>query len=526
MTRRTVAAGVLAGLLAAPAPGLAQRGPDHLVMGVRAPIVSLDPGISGLGTMHGYYQNIYDSLVMRDASLHIIPALAQSWRVVDDLTWEFKLRGDVRCHDGTTFQADAVAANFKRLPGVPNSDNLTAGKMRPVREVEVVDPGTVRIHTAQPYPGLLTALPELHMLCASALARNPTTDSINSGRDAVGTGPFRHVRWTRGTGWELERFGDWWGAKSDFARVTLREIPNDAARIASLQAGDIDVADYIPPLDVKRLSALSNVEVFRTPGTRTLFLGMDTVRPQAPFVTDKNGQPLPGNPFKDERVRKAIAMGISEDLIVSRVMEGLAVKATQAMPAGMGGYAPVPPARYAPDEARKLLAEAGYPEGFRAVLNCPNDRYVNDAAICQAIGTMLARIGIQLQVEAMPTNVYIPRLTGLDFGMYMLAWGNSAGDAASLLRDVMATRNAAKGTGSWNMGVSMPDVDAAIDRSTMIMDLPARSAMMADIMKTLIERQAYIPLHTQLVIGAARKGIVYAPQADEATRAIDAKRRP
>ncbi len=307
--------------------------------------------------------------------------------------------------------------------------------------------------------------------------------------------------------------------------MTLREIPNDAARMASLQAGDIDVADYIPPLDVKRLSALPNVEVFRTTGTRTLFLGLDTVRPQAPSVTDKAGQPLPGNPFKDERVRKAIAMGISEDLILSRVMEGLAVKATQAMPEGMGGYAPVPPARYAPDEARKLLTEAGYPEGFRATLNCPNDRYVNDAAICQAIGTMLARIGIQLQVEAMPTNVYIPRLTGLDFGMYLLGWGNNAGDAASVLRDVMATRDKAKGTGSWNMGVSMPDVDAAIDRSTMIMDLPARSGLMADIMRTLIERQAYVPLHTQLVIDAARKGIVFTPQADEATRAIDAKRR-
>ena len=205
-------------------------------------------------------------------------------------------------------------------------------------------------------------------------------------------------------------------------------------------------------------------------------------------------------------------------------MEGLALKATQAMPDSMGGSADVPPTPYDPKQAKALLAEAGYPEGFRATLNCPNDRYVNDAAICQAVGAMLARIGVQLQVEAMPTNVYMPRLTGLEFGLYLLAWGNNAGDAASLLRDVMETRDRAKGTGSWNMGVSMPDLDEMIDRSTTTMDLALRNREMAEAMRALIERQAYVPLHTQLVIVAARKGVAYQPNADEATRAIDARR--
>ncbi len=163
-------------------------------MGVRAPIISLDPAISGLGTMHGYYQNISDSLVVHDAGVHNTPGLATSWRVVDDLTWEFKLRQGVKCHDGTDVTAQAVADNIKRTPGVPNSDNLTGGKLRPVRDVEVLDPATLRIHTTVPYPGLISVLPEVHLLCGSALARNPTTETINSGRDAIGTGPFRHVR--------------------------------------------------------------------------------------------------------------------------------------------------------------------------------------------------------------------------------------------------------------------------------------------------------------------------------------------
>ena len=523
MTRRLLPA-ALAALLIGPAAAWAQRDPDQLVMGVRAPIITLDPALSGLGTMHGYYQNIFDSLVMHDARAQAVPGLATSWRVVDDLTWEFKLRPGVKCHDGTDFDAQAVAANLKRLPTVPNSDNLTAGKLRPVKDVEIADPETIRIHTSVPYPGLLAVMPEVHMLCGSALARNPTSESISSGRDAVGTGPFRNVRWTRGTGWELERFDGWWSDKSPFRRVTIREIPNDASRMASLQAGDIDVADYIPPLDVKRLSADPAIQVFRTPGTRTMFLGMDTVREQAPSVTDNAGKPLPRNPFRDVRVRRALALGISEDLILSRVMEGLALKATQAVPEGMGGFADVPPTPYDPKQAKALLAEAGYPEGFRATLNCPNDRYVNDAAICQAIGAMLARIGVQIQVEAMPTNVYMPRLTGLEFGLYLLAWGNNAGDAASLLRDVMETRDRAKGTGSWNMGVSMPDLDEKIDRSTMTMDLDARKREMAEVMRALIERQAYVPLHTQLVIVATRKGVAYRPNADEASRAIDARR--
>ena len=518
------AALLTAGIATAPGTARAQRSPDQLIMGVRAPIVSLDPAISGLGTMHGYYQNIYDSLVRHDSKLQMVPALATSWRVVDDLTWEFKLRPGVKCHDGTDFTAQAVVDNIKRMPLVPNSDNLTAGKLRPVKNVEIVDSETIRFHTSAPYPGLLAVMPEVHMMCESALARNPTTETINSGRDAIGTGPFRSVNWTRGNRWELERFDGSWDQKSNFRQVTVREIPNDASRMASLQAGDIDVADYIPPLDVKRLSADPAIEVFRTQGTRTMFLGMDQVREQAPGVTDNDGKPLPGNPFKDQRVRRAIALGISEDLILSRVMEGLATRATQGMPEGMGGYADLPATPYDPAQAKKLLAEAGYPQGFHTKLNCPNDRYVNDAAICQTIGAMLARIGLTAQIDAMPTNVYMPRLTALDFGFYMLAWGNNAGDAASLLRDVMETRDKAKGTGSWNMGISMPDLDATIDNATMSMNLEARDAGMKKVMAALIERQAYIPLHTQLVIVATRKGITYQPNGDEATRAIDAYR--
>ena len=503
----------------------AAQADDHLTVGVRAPIVTLDPALSGLGPMHGYYTNIYDSLIGLDEQSHLVPQVATSWRLVDDLTWEFKLRAGVKCHDGSTLDAASVKSSLDRLPNVPNSDNLTAGKLRQVRELQVVDPLTIRMVTSQPYPALLSALPDFHLVCASVPATATTTD-FDSGKDAIGSGPYRSVRWQRGQGWELERFDGYWGPKPAFARVTLREIPNDAARMASLQAGDIQLADYIPPLDVKRLSETAGLGVFQTASNRSVFLGFDELRDQTPFATDKAGAVLPRNPFRDERVRRAFALAISQDVIVKRVMEGLAETTTQGVPTHIAGYdAGLAPTAYQPDTAKKLLAEAGYPDGFNVTLHCPNDRYVNDAASCQTVGVLLARVGVTVAIDAQPSSVYFPRLQRREYSFYLLAWGSNGGDATSFLRDVMETRDASKGVGSWNMGQSLPDLDAAIDVATLTMDEAARNRAMAAIMGELIRRQVYIPLDTLLVIAAARKPVTYLPQASEEL-ILSAVRRP
>ena len=288
---------LLAAALLAPLAARAQDA-SHLTVGVRAPIVTLDPALSGLGPMHGYYAEIYDSLLGLDAQSHLIPAIALSWRLVDDTTWEFKLRPGVKCHDGSILDAASVKSSLDRLPTVPNGDNLTAGKLRLVTKLEIVDPLTVRMITAKPYPALPAALPDFHLVCASVPV-TATTAEFDSGKDAIGSGPYRNVKWQRGQKWELERFDDYWGAKPAYAHVTIREIPNDAARMASLQAGDVQLADYIPPLDVKRLSGLSDLEVFQAESNRTVFLGFDMLKAQTPFATDKAGdgaaaQPVPG----------------------------------------------------------------------------------------------------------------------------------------------------------------------------------------------------------------------------------------
>ena len=505
---------LLASAMLTPAVAGAQDA-DRLTVGVRAPIVSLDPALSGLGPMHGYYANIYDSLVGLDDRSRIIPGIALSWRLVDDLTWEFKLRAGVKCHDGSTLDAASVKSSLDRLPTVPNSDNLTAGKLRLVKELQVIDPLTIRMVTSRAYPALLSALPDFHLVCASVPATAITAE-FDSGKDAIGSGPYRSVRWQRGTGWELERFDGYWGPKPAFAHVTIREIPNDAARMASLQAGDIQLADYIPPLDVKRLSGTTGLGVFQTASNRSVFLGFDMLRDQTPFATDKAGAVLPHNPFKDERVRRSFALAISQDVVIKRVMEGLAEPTTQGVPSHIAGYnASVPPTPYQPEAAKKLLAEAGYPDGFKVTLHCPNDRYVNDAATCQTAGVLLARIGVTVAIDAQPSTVYFPRLQRPEYSFYLLAWGSNGGDATSFLRDVMETRDLARGVGSWNMGLSMPDVDQAIDAATLTMDETVRNREMAAVMGLLIQRQAYIPLDTLLVIAAARKPVTYQPQATE-----------
>ena len=514
MTRPLLAAALLVLPLMAPPAARAQDA-DRLVVGVRAPVVSLDPAISGLGPMHGYYANVYDSLIGLDAQSHLVPDIALSWRLVDDLTWEFKLRANVKCHDGSTLDANSVKSSLDRLPTVPNSDNLTAGKLRLVSKLEIIDPLTIRMITAKPYPALPAALPDFHLVCASVPVAATTAD-FDSGKDAIGSGPYRSVRWQRGQNWELERFDGYWGPKPAFAHVTIREIPNDAARLASLQAGDVQLADYIPPLDVKRLSGLSELNVFRTESNRTVFLGFDMLRDQTPFATDKSGAVLPHNPFQDERVRRAFALAISTDVVVKRVMQGLAVPATQGVPSHIAGYDPaVPAAPYEPEQAKKLLAEAGYPAGFNVTLHCPNDRYVNDAATCQTVGIMLSRIGVTVAIDAQPSSVYFPRLQHRDYSFYLLAWGSNGGDATSFLRDVMETRDVSRGVGSWNMGMSMPGIDTSIDAATLTMDEAARNKDMAGIMAQLIQRQAYVPLDTLLAIAAARKPVTYQPQATE-----------
>jgi peptide/nickel transport system substrate-binding protein len=489
------------------------------VIGTRVGPTSLDPQLGGLQTDQGYYQHLYDALFARDELLRPVPALAVSFRRIDELTWEFKLRTEVEFHDGSAFDANDVLFTYRRLGTVEGSDGLQAQKMRPVKRIEVVDTHTLRMVTDAPTPKLLTQLTDFWII-SDSIDPASTTEDFNRGR-AIGTGPFRLVEWRRGDQLVLNRFDRYWGQTADFERVVIKEMTNDATRVAALQAGDVDLIDYVPPLDTYRLNRMSNVKVYVAPSARVIFIQFDTLSRMSRQVRDHAGRGLPVNPLSDNRVRQALKLAISKDLIVEKILENLAVPANQGVPEGFEGFNPdIPPDPFDPAGARRLLTEAGYPRGFGITLSCPNDRYINDAIVCQAIGQLWTQVGVRTQVETMPKSVYFKKLLAGELSAYMLGWGNSYGDSMSLLTSVIYSRDNDHGWGTWNASYSDPDLDRSIDEAITTMDPGMRERRLQAIMARVVADNAIVPLYVQPVIAASARQWRYTPAVDEQTLAI------
>jgi peptide/nickel transport system substrate-binding protein len=260
-------------------------------------------------------------------------------------------------------------------------------------------------------------------------AAKASTDDFNSGKAAIGTGPYKLVRYTKGDRIELARNDAYWGGKTPWEKVTLRLLPQDASRVAALLSGDVNVIENVPTSDVANLRKDKRVAVFRTVADRLIYLHMDSDRDVSPFVTDKAGKPLAKNPLKDPRVRKAISKAINRPAMVDKVMEGEAVPAGQLVPEFLfGATKNLKVEAFDPEGAKKLLAEAGYPEGFGLTIHAPNNRYVNDAKVAQAVAQMLSRIGIDTKVVAMPSATYFTQATDLKFSFMLLGWSTGTGE--------------------------------------------------------------------------------------------------
>ena len=374
----------------------------NLAIGLGADVTAIDPHYHNLTPNSNVAAHIFDYLVLRDERQRMIPGLAESWRTVDPLTWEFKLRRGVKFHDGSPFTAADVVASIERVPTVPNSPSPFTVYTKQIKEMIVVDPYTIRFRTATPYPLMPSDLTQVAII--SKGAENASTEDFNSGKAAVGTGPYKLVRYAKGDRIELARNDDYWGGKTPWEKVTLRLLPADAPRVAALLAGDVQVIENVPTTDVARLKQERGLTLSRTVADRMIYLHMDSERDISPFVTDRDGKPLGRNPLRDTRVRKAISKAINRQALVDNVMEGQAVPTGQLLPEGFFGYTKnlkVEP--FDPEGAKKLLAEAGYPNGFGLTIHTPNNRYVNDAKVAQAVAQMLTRVGIVTRVEAMPS---------------------------------------------------------------------------------------------------------------------------
>lgn len=482
---------------------------------------ALDPLFSDLGNDVSTAENMFESMIRFDAQLHIVPSLAVSWKLMDPLTWEIELRDGVKFHDGSVFTAGDVAYSLNRARNVPNSPGPLSSFVRAVRETEIVGPHRIRVHTLTPTPLLMDMIGRIFII-PEALGPQVATEDFNAGRAVIGTGPYRFKSSAPGDRVVMEANPDWWGGKPDFASLTLRFLANPAARTAALLSGAVDVIEQIPPSDIGIFQDRADVTVFSAVSTRIVYLAMDQGRDESPFITDKDGKPLSVNPLKDRRVRLALSKMINRSAITERVLAGAGEPSGQIVPEGMGGYDPtLKPMAFDPAEARQLLREAGYPDGFGVTVHGSNNRFPNDSQLTQALGQMFTRGGLKVNaVEVLPYNVYAPQATQRKYSLFHFSYGSIASSSLNGLTGVLATFDATAGTGSLNRArYSNKQFDAVLALGAAEFDEVKRNQLLAQATRIAIEDGAILPLYWQKLFWAARKGYVVDPDRGEATSA-------
>ena len=525
MRRRPMLPTAIALLLGAAAPAAAQQEGRVLNIGIGGAVTSVDPHFYNASPNNSLSMHIFDRLVERDARAQPYPGLAESWRVLSDTVWEFKLRPGVKWHDGRDFTAEDVAFTIQRTPNVPGSPGGFGGFVRAIEKVEVVDPLTIRFHTAKPHPLLPTELASVAIIARHA-AEGASTEDFNSGKAAIGTGPYRMLAYRPGDRTELARNEAYFRGPEPWERVNYRFIGNDGARSAALLAGDVDLIDQVPSTDLARLKRESRITVSEIQGLRMIYLVMDRSRQSdEPFVSDNDGKPLPGNPFNDLRIRRALSMAINREALAQRIMEGTAQPTGQWLPEGTFGYNPeVKPPAYDPDGAKKLLAEAGFPQGFRMTLHSPNDRYPNDAKTAQAVAQMFSRIGLRTEVEAVPWASFSLRSNRQDYAIRLAGWGSVTGEASYALVNILGTFDREKRTGASNSGrYANPELDALTARAASTIDDKTREGLLRQAVKMATDDVAIIPLFQLVNSWALRKGLAYDARMDERTLAMSTR---
>lgn len=480
---------------------------ETLRMASQGDATSLDPHSHNESFTNYFLGNIYEGLVGRDRTFEIAGQLAESWEQVDPITWRFNLRSGVTFHDGSAFAADDVIFSMERaLSEASNFKHVLAS----VESFTALDEMTVEIKTSAPNPILLNDLLDLMILDKQWAEANGAEDPINlqaeekafSATNANGTGPFRVVSRAQGEKTELAANPSYWGEMGNVTAVVFTPINNASTLVSALLSGEVDLVMPLPLQDIPRVESADGVKVVSSPEARTMYIGMDQWRDQ---IIES---PVAGNPFLDLRVRQAFAHAINAEAIIDRVMQGQATLATQYIMDKVNGFNPgLTRLPYDPEKAKALLAEAGYPDGFELTMDCSTDRYVNDGQICQATVSLLAQVGIKVNLIAQPKAQFFPKVVAPDFGtsFFLLSWTPSTMDSLNVFQNVLGTRDLENGKGSWNIsGCSIPEADALTAEAATTMDPAARQALLQDAMALMVENVCLIPLHVQqLVWGAA-----------------------
>ena len=488
-----------------------------LIFGRATEHSSIDPHFSQTGPNNATASGMFERLVSFTAQNQLQPGLATSWRVLDPLNWEIKLRPGVLFHDGSPFTAADAVYSLDRPRRILRSPAPWTHAVTNVAEAVAVDPLTLRIRTPAPTPLLMEQIGLIFMLPAK-LGPDVGNDDFNSGKAAIGTGPYRFVSWTPNDSCVMRANPAWWNGKPDFEQVTLRFIPNNAARVAALLSGQVNLIDSLPPADAASLAAKEGVQLFSSATNRIIYLAVDAVRDDSPFVTDSAGRKLDRNPLKDVRVRHALSAAINRDVIATRLLNGAAIPAGQIVPEGEGGFAPaLTPTKFDLPATKALLAEAGYPGGFGLTVHSSADRYPGDAQVAQAVGQMLARAGIRVNgVEALPYNVFAPAATDRKYSLFLFGWSSSTGDASEALRSILATNDPANGMGALNRTrYSNAEFDRTLAAATAEFDEAKRNQLLADATTLAMNDYALLPLYWQKAFWAARPGVRFEANESE-----------
>ena len=474
--------------------------------------LTLDPHAQNEGPTHNLMHLIYEPLVLRDNDGKLIPTLATSWKIssASDV-WEFKLRPSVKFHNGNAFDADDAVFSLNRALQ-PTSG--MKGLLSSVETVTKIDALTIQIKTKGPNPLLPAYLTNLFMMDKEWSEANNTTTVQDfkekkdnyAVRNANGTGAYVLVSREQDVKTVVKRNDAYWG-KGPFplgvSEITYLTIKSDATRIAALLSGEIDFVQDVPVQDIARLEKTPNLRVTFGPENRSIFFGMDVTSPQL-----KSSNVKGRNPFADKRVRKAMNMTIDREAIKRAVMRGQSIPAGMLAPPFVNGYTKELDAVPKVDlgTAKKLLAEAGYPDGFSVTLNCPNDRYVSDEGICQATAAMMARIGIKVGLVAQSKTLHFPLIEKeppeTDF--YLLGWGVPTFDSNYVFAFLYHSRTGKEG--SYNGArYANPEVDKLIQSLSQETDQEKRNDTIAQIWAIVQEETIYLPVHNQTLAYAMKK---------------------
>jgi peptide/nickel transport system substrate-binding protein len=516
--RQSLLAAATASILAlAMAPASAQT----LRYANQGDLKSLDPYTLNESTTHAHLGHVFEGLVARDKDLKIIPALAESWETPEPTRWRFHLRKGVKFQNGNPFTADDVVFSADRVR--KKGSNLQT-RIPTDAKVVKVDDHTVDFILTSPNPILNSQWDTWYIMDKEwaeannaveptpAAATTPSFASLN----ANGTGPFSVESHQPGVKTVYKANPNWWRKpEHNLKEIVFTPIGSDATRVAALLSGEVDVIEPVPIQDITRVDSSPNAQVLKGPELRTIFLGMDQTRDELLYSNIKGK-----NPFKDVKVREAFFKAVDIELIKTRVMRGLSTpSALMIAPQLFKLSGDFTRPKFDPDGAKKLLTEAGYPDGFEVTMDCPNDRYVNDAAICQAVVGMLARIGVKVTLLAQPKAQYFAKVLkpgGYQTSFYLLGWTPGTLDSHNVLFDIMGCRDDPKSSrGEANLGgYCNKKLDELTDKVLQESDMNKRDLLIREAYTIAAKDFGYIPLHQQALAWGVSKKVKLSQRAD------------